>query len=82
MQVSFTDDELNEALITIINHIADDAGLSDEDRAKLKRWRSGKMKLGTDDMNEFVVKANEDFERGIQRRERSQIRRPDWRGAH
>ncbi|MGK2964875.1 MAG: hypothetical protein ACSLFM_04640 [Tepidiformaceae bacterium] len=79
MDVRFTDDELNEALILLVNHMAEEAGLSDEDRAKLKRWRASSMKLGSDDMSEFVTKANEDFARGIQRRERSQIQKPDWR---
>jgi hypothetical protein len=46
----------------------------------LKRWRASKLKLGTDDFNEFVTKANEDFARTMQRRKRSQIRRPDWVG--
>lgn len=79
MEIRFTDDELNEVLILLVNRIADEAGLPDEDRAKLKRWRSSSMKLGSDDMVEFVTKANEDFARGLQRRERSQIRKPDWR---
>jgi hypothetical protein len=29
----------------IVNRIADGAGLTDKDRAMLKRWRSSKMKL-------------------------------------
>lgn len=78
MEVNFTDDELAEAFSVIINLIADDAGLSDRDRALLKRWRSSKMKLGADDMTDFVRRANEDFARGIARRERSQLRKPDW----
>jgi hypothetical protein len=57
--------------------MADDAGLSDKDRAMLKRWRS-KMKLGSDDMQELVDKANEDFARMFTRRERSQIQKHDW----
>jgi hypothetical protein len=78
MKVEFTDDELVEALSVIINTIADRAGLSDRDRAVLKRWRSSKMKLGSDDMDDFVRKANEDFLRNFSRRERSQLRKPDW----
>lgn len=78
MEVRFTDDELAEAFSVIINHIADGAGLPDKDRALLKRWRSSKMKLGSDDMSDFVRKANEDIARDIARRERSQIRKPDW----
>ena len=79
MQVRFTDDEINEALILLVNEMADGAGLSDKDRAMLKRWRTSEMRLGSDEMDDLVRKANEDFERGLQRRERSQIRKPDWR---
>ncbi len=78
MEVRFTDDELAEALTVIVNHMANEAGLSDKDRAMLKRWRSSKMKLGSDDMDDLVRKANEDFAQMIARRERSQIRKPDW----
>lgn len=78
MDVRFTDDELAEALTIIVNNIANEAGLSDKDRAMVKRWRSARMKLGSDDMDDLVRKANEDFARMMQRRERSQIRKPDW----
>jgi hypothetical protein len=76
--VQFTDDEISEALAILVAKMADDAGLSDKDRAMLKRWKSTKMKLGSDDMEDLVRKANEDFAQMIQRRERSQIRKPDW----
>lgn len=78
MNVQFTDDEMAEALTLLVNHMADEAGLSDKDRAILKRWRSSAMKLGSDDMDDLVRKANEDLARGLIRRERSQIRKPDW----
>lgn len=78
MEVRFTDDELNEALTLLVNRMADQAGLSDKDRAMLKRWRSSQMKLGSDDMEDFVRKANEDLERGLSRRQRSQIQKHDW----
>jgi hypothetical protein len=78
MDVRFSDDEINEALVVVINTIADNAGLSDKDRAMLKRWRSSRMRLGSDDMNDLVLKANEDFAKNLARRERSQIRKPDW----
>lgn len=78
MEVKFTDDELADALTILVNSMADNAGLSDKDRAMLKRWRASNMKLGSDDMDDLVRKANDDFARGIARRERSQIRKPDW----
>ena len=78
MEVRFTDDEINEALTVIVNRIAEGAGLADKDRAMLKRWRSSKMKLGSDDMTELVEKANEDFATMLTRRQRSQIQKHDW----
>ena len=78
MDITFTDEELAGALAVIVSAMADEAGLSDKDRAMLKRWRSGKMKLGSDDMDDLVRKANEDLAQGLARRERSQIRKPDW----
>ncbi len=78
MEVRFTDDELAESLTILVNRIADEAGLSDKDRAMLKRWRSSKMKLGSDDMLEMTEKANEDFAKMFERRGRSQIQKHDW----
>lgn len=77
-EVRFSDDEVMEALNLLVNRMADEAGLSDKDRAMLKRWKSSKMKLGTDDMQDLVVKVNDDFQRGLDRRQKSQIRKPDW----
>ncbi len=57
MEVRFSDDEIAEALTVLVNRMADEAGLSDKDRAMLKRWRSSKMKLGGDDMEDLVRKA-------------------------
>ncbi len=78
MEVRFTDDELAEALTVLVNRMADEAGLPDKDRALVKRWRASKMRLGSDDMEDLVRKANEDFAQGTTRRARSQIRKPDW----
>ena len=78
MEVRFTDDEIAEALTVVVNRMADNAGLSDKDRAMLKRWRSSKMKLGSDDMQELVGKVNEDFAKMMQRRERSAMQKHDW----
>ena len=78
MEVRFTDDEIAEALTVLVNQLADTAGLGDKDRAMVKRWRSSKMKLGSDDMQELVEKANEDIAKGLNRRERSQIQKHDW----
>ena len=79
MEVRFTDDEVNAMLVLLINRMADEAGLSDRDRAMLKRWRMSEMRIGSDEMNDLVRKVNEDLAQSFRRRERSQIRKPDWR---
>ncbi len=38
MDVRFNDDEIAEALTVLVNRMADEAGLSDKDRAQ-PRWR-------------------------------------------
>ncbi len=78
MDIKFNEDEVNELLTVIVNRIADEAGLSDKDRAMLKNWRSKQMRPGRDDMLELVQKVNEDFAQQMARRQRSQIRKPDW----
>lgn len=79
MEVRFTDDEVNAMLVRLVNRMADEAGLSDRDRAMLKRWRISEMRIGSDEMNDLVRKVNEDLAQNFRRRERSQIRKPDWR---
>lgn len=76
--VRFSDDEIMEVLTLLVNHMADEAGFNDKDRAMLKRWRSGSMRLGSDDMDDLVVKANDDFAKTLERRQRSHLRKPDW----
>lgn len=78
MDIKFNEEEVNELLTVIVNRIADEAGLSDKDRAMLKNWRSKQMRPGRDDMLELVQKVNEDFAQQTARRQRSQIRKPDW----
>jgi hypothetical protein len=78
VDIKFNEDEVSELLTVIVNRIADEAGLSDKDRAMLKNWRSKQMRPGRDDMLELVQKVNEDFAQQMARRQRSQIRKPDW----
>lgn len=79
MEVRFSDDEVNAMLVLLVNRMADEAGLSDRDRAMLKRWRISEMRMGSDELNDLVRKVNEDFAQNLRRRERSQIQKPDWR---
>ena len=79
VQVNYSDDEINEMLVELVNRMASEAELSTKDRAMLKRWRSSEMKIGSDELDDLVRKANEDLAKNLSSREKSAIRRPDWR---
>ena len=79
MEIKFADDEVNEMLALLVNSMADEADLSAKDRAILKRWRTSEMRLGSDDLDDLVIKVNDDIAQLTERRSRSQIRKPDWR---
>jgi hypothetical protein len=67
------------SLMMLVSAVAvDNAELSNEGKEAIKRWRSSKMKLGGDDMQELMEKANEDFAKMFVRRERSAIQKHDW----
>ena len=78
-QVTYSDDEINEMLIELVNRMASESELSAKDRAMLKRLRSSEMMLGSDELDDLVRKANEDLAKNLSSREKSAIRRPDWR---
>ncbi len=78
MRLELDTEEARELLARIVDRIAQGAGLSDEDQARLKRWRSESMKAGSDGMRELMAKVNADLERALKSKEKSAIRKPDW----
>ena len=78
MKVELEAEECLELFSTIVDRLLDEAGLSDEDRAALKRWRSGSMKADSAAMKELAAKINADLARTLQNKARSAIVRPDW----
>lgn len=71
-------DEAWVLLSLIVHRLSEEAGLSDEDRARLKIWRSEEMRVGSEAMNTLAQKLNAELERTMRTREKSAIRRPDW----
>ncbi len=63
----------------VVARLAKDASLSDSDRAKVRRWRSSTMRPEGDAMRLLTSKLNEDLASAMERKKRSQIRKPDWR---
>jgi hypothetical protein len=78
MRVELDGDEAREVLSLIVNRLLEEAGLPDEDRAKIRRWRSEEMRLGSDAMKALTQKLNDDLARALRVKERSQIQRHDW----
>ena len=78
MKLELDADEARELLSLLVDRIADEAGLPDEDRARLKRWRSESMKTTSEGMKELTARVNTDLERALRSKEKSAIRKPDW----
>lgn len=78
MRVQFDEDEVWGLFSVISRHVLDEAGLSDEDRAKLRRWRSEDLRPGREGLRALTEKLNDDLERTARTKERSLIQKHDW----
>jgi hypothetical protein len=78
MKIELDVDEARELLWVVIQRVARDAGLSDADRAKVRRWFSEEMRLGSAAMSTLTDKLNADLERALLTKERSQLQKHDW----
>ncbi len=79
MRLELELEEGRELLTLIVDRLAEEARLSDKDRAKVKRWRSERMKAGSDGMRELTEKLNADLERTVKAKEKSAVQKADWR---
>jgi ribosome recycling factor len=79
MRLELDTEEGRELLSLVVNRLAEEAELSNEDRAAVRRWRSDQMKAGSDDMRELTEKINADLERALRSKEKSAVQKPDWR---
>ncbi len=78
MRVQIDEDEAWTMLSTVMQKVLDEAGLSDEDRATLRRWRSEQMRPGREGSKALLERLNQDLERVIKAKERSAIQKHDW----
>ncbi|TMG05526.1 MAG: hypothetical protein E6I02_06950 [Chloroflexi bacterium] len=79
MKLELEAEEARELLVLIVDRLIDEAGLSDADRASLRRWRSEGMRAGSDGMKELTARINADIDRALKSKEKSAIMKPDWR---
>jgi hypothetical protein len=63
----------------VLARLLEEAELRDADRAKVRRWRSQEMQPSQEGMRLLTEKINRDLAQAIERKQRSQIRKPDWR---
>jgi hypothetical protein len=76
MKVELDVDEAWELMSLVVARLLDQASLSDKDRAKV---RSDSMQTTSESMRHLTRKINQDLEQVVERKKRSQIRKPDWR---
>ncbi len=79
MRLELEQEESVELLSLIVDRITQEAKLATKDRATVKRWRSERMKAGSDAMKELTAKINVDLERALQTKAKSAVQRADWR---
>ena len=79
MKIEFESEEAWELMSHIVGRMLDEAELSDSDRAKVRRWKSDEMRSTSQEMRVLTSKINDDLEKTLARKEKSAIRKPDWR---
>jgi len=78
MKVELDTDESWNLLSHIIVRLVDEAPLADSDRAKIRRWKSEEMRPTSQEMRVLASKINEDLAKTMERKNKSQLRKPDW----
>ena len=78
MKVELDNDEAWNLLTHVLNRMLDEAPLGDTDRARIRRWKSDEMRVSSQEMRVVTQKINEDLARTMERKTKSQLRKPDW----
>ena len=78
MKVELDTEEAWNLLSHIIVRLVDEAPLADSDRAKIRRWKSEEMRPTSQEMRVLASKINEDLAKTMERKTKSQLRKPDW----
>ena len=79
MKVELDPEEAHALFSLLAGRLIDEAGLGNDDRATVRRWRSESMKPGSEGMRELTAKINAEIARVIQTKARSAVMKPDWR---
>lgn len=79
MRIELDSEEVWALMSVVVNAAFGSAALADEDRAAIRRWRSEAMKPGSAEMRLLTQKVNDDLAQAMKRKEKSALRKPDWR---
>ncbi|MSQ41529.1 MAG: hypothetical protein EXR65_00595 [Dehalococcoidia bacterium] len=77
MKVEFTVEEVWQMMQTVTDALLE-ADLDKKDRAALRSWRSGALKLHSHEMKGLTEKVNSELQRSHTRSEATPIKKPDW----
>jgi hypothetical protein len=78
VKVEFDTDEAWNLMSHIVQRLLEEAQLSDTDRARIRRWKSDEMRVTTQEMRVLASKMNEEIAKTLERKTKSQLRKPDW----
>lgn len=78
MRVEIDQDEAWALLSTIAKQVAEEAALSDDDRAAVRRWRADEMRPGREAIKPLLDKINGDLDRALKAKQRGSIQKHDW----
>ncbi len=78
MKVELDNDEAWNLLSFLVTRIIDEVELGDSDRARIRRWKSDEMRVTSQEMRVVTSKINEDLAASLERKTKSQLRKPDW----
>jgi hypothetical protein len=78
VKVEFEVDEAWNLMSHLIQQMIEDTPLSDSDKAKIRRWKTDEMRTTSQEMRVLAQKINEDLRTTLERKTKSQLRKPDW----
>lgn len=78
MKVELDTDEAWNLVSYVIGRMIDETNLDDSDRARIRRWKSDEMRVTSQEMRVLATKINEDLKKTMERKTKSQLRKPDW----
>jgi hypothetical protein len=78
MKIELDTDETWALMSHVVGRLLDEVQINDADRARIRRWKSDEMRPTSQEMRVLMQKINDDLNKAIERKQRSQLRKPDW----